>query len=83
MLTAFAHQMMGQIIRLSNVDDAIELAELMESVASEKEDKLIVFQDFEFAHLEIIAKKVFVTAPSKTLRLNIFKKIPVPPPEFV
>ena len=64
-------------------------AEATDSVPSpdaaqqEEEEKRIVFQESQFIEVELTSKKSFFTIPNVLLQLDIYYKIPVPPPELV
>ena len=85
MLTAVTHQMMKEVIQLSIADDAIELAELLEDVEEKKEteDKLVLFHGIEPENWEPEPEKSLVGNSLEPVPLNVYKKIPVPPPELV
>lgn len=85
MLTVIIHQVMEQVIRLSTSDDAIELSELSEDVEEEQEneDKLIEFEAIEFQDFDFLSDNTIVGISNQIDFLDIYKKIPVPPPELV
>ena len=85
MLTAFVHQVMEQVIRLSNSDDTIELSELLEDAEEEQEneEKLIENEDIEFQDFDFLRDNTILGSPNQRALLDFYKKIPVPPPELV
>lgn len=88
MLTAIVHQVMEQVIRLSNSDDTIELSELLEDAEDEQEneeneEKLIENEDIEFQDFDFLRDNTILGSPNQRALLDFYKKIPVPPPELV
>lgn len=83
-LTVIVHQIVERVTRLSISDDAIELSELLEDIEEEEiEDQSIEFEDVELLDFDLSGDKTIGGPPNQRDFLDIYKKIPVPPPELV
>jgi hypothetical protein len=84
MLTVIVNQIADQLIRMSTSDDTIELTEFEEELEEEieSEDKLASIQSVQVEIEEIRVEKSFITISKQLVQLNVYKKIPVPPPEL-
>jgi len=83
MLTVIVHQLLDRVIQLSISDDAIELSELLEDAEEENEGKLIEFEDIGNQDFYLLIDNTIIGRPNQRDLLDIYKKIPVPPPELV
>lgn len=85
MLVAIGHQLFEQTIKLSAIDEVIELSDLSEGIEDELEgkDKELVVQYANTSKIEIDSKITYATLQNESLVLEYHRKIPVPPPELV
>ena len=85
MLIAIGHQLFEQTIKLSAIDEVIELSDLSEGIEDELEgkDKELVVQYANTSEIEIDSKITYATLQNESLVLEYHRKIPVPPPELV
>lgn len=85
MLVAIGHQLFEQTIKLSAIDEVIELSDLSEGIEDELEgkDKELVVQYANTSEIEIDSKITYATLQNESLVLEYHRKIPVPPPELV
>lgn len=85
MLVAIGNQLFEQTIKLSAIDEVIELSDLSEGIEDELEgkDKELVVQYANTSEIEIDSKITYATLQNESLVLEYHRKIPVPPPELV
>ncbi|MFT6983495.1 MAG: hypothetical protein ACJAUD_002273 [Crocinitomicaceae bacterium] len=84
MLTVILNQMADQFIRISALEDNVELTEFENELEEEmeSEDKLASALKVQIEISEASMNKSLINTSKQLVQLGVYQKIPVPPPEI-
>ncbi|MFT6245992.1 MAG: hypothetical protein ACJAXI_002767 [Crocinitomicaceae bacterium] len=84
MLTVILNEMADQFIRISAVEDNVELTEFENELEEEmeNEDKLASALKVQIDISETSMDKSLINTSKQLVQLGVYQKIPVPPPEI-
>jgi hypothetical protein len=84
LLTVILNQLADQFIRISALEDNVELTEFENELEEEmeSEDKLASALKVQIEISEASMNKSLINTSKQLVQLGVYQKIPVPPPEI-